>query len=169
MPRKASIASPTKPSQTAIQSPITPRLVTIKQGAAYCSCSVWAIRQVIWSKELRACKIGKSWGITVELAASSKEPPSLMITLEGKWRVYKARLEGHLLNGTYSFTEDRFSGSQISPWVDLRGEEPGPLWELVPEPPAEIPPGVGILFRHGGDLRQSLIDHFAERKVRELT
>jgi excisionase family DNA binding protein len=58
MPRKASIASPTRSSQTAIQSPITPRLVTIKQAAAYCSCSVWAIRQVIWSKELRACRIG---------------------------------------------------------------------------------------------------------------
>ncbi len=38
---------------------ITPRLVTIKQAAAYCSCSVWAIRQVIWSKELPACMIGR--------------------------------------------------------------------------------------------------------------
>jgi len=28
-------------------SSITPRLLTIKQAAAYCACSVWAIRQVI--------------------------------------------------------------------------------------------------------------------------
>jgi len=41
--------------------PITPRLVTIKQAAAYCSCAVWAIRQAIWSKELRACKIGRRY------------------------------------------------------------------------------------------------------------
>lgn len=58
MPRKTQVASAAKPSQTSIQTPIMPRLVTIKQAAAYCSCSVWAIRQVIWSKELRACKIG---------------------------------------------------------------------------------------------------------------
>ena len=58
MPRKAPVASAAKPSLTSTPPPITPRLVTIKQAAAYCSCSVWAIRQVIWSKELRACKIG---------------------------------------------------------------------------------------------------------------
>lgn len=58
MSRKTSAAFPTRLSQTSTQTPITPRLVTIKQAAAYCSCSVWAIRQVIWSKELRACKIG---------------------------------------------------------------------------------------------------------------
>ena len=40
---------------------IAPRLVTIKQAASYCSCSVWAIRDVIWSRELPACKIGKRY------------------------------------------------------------------------------------------------------------
>ena len=43
------------------QTTITPRLVTIKQAAAYCSCAVWSIRQAIWSKELRACMIGKRY------------------------------------------------------------------------------------------------------------
>jgi len=33
----------------------------IKQAAAYCSCSVLAIREVIWSRELPACKIGKRY------------------------------------------------------------------------------------------------------------
>ena len=59
MPSKANVASDSKPSQISVQSPMTPRLVTIKQAAAYCSCSVWAIQQAIWSKELRACMIGR--------------------------------------------------------------------------------------------------------------
>ena len=54
MARKPSLTSPARPTQTSTPSPITPRLVTIKQAAAYCSCAVWAIRQAIWSKELRA-------------------------------------------------------------------------------------------------------------------
>src|SRR5947209_19833175 len=59
MTRRSSPAPPAgRPLQTTIASPITPRLVTIKQAAAYCSCAVWAIRQAIWSKELRACMIG---------------------------------------------------------------------------------------------------------------
>lgn len=59
MPRKAKVVSASKPSQTSVQTPIAARLVTIKQAAAYCSCAVWAIRQAIWSKELRACRIGR--------------------------------------------------------------------------------------------------------------
>jgi excisionase family DNA binding protein len=58
MARKSSLTPPASLSQTSTPPPITPRLVTIRQATAYCSCSVWAIRQVIWSKELRACKIG---------------------------------------------------------------------------------------------------------------
>lgn len=50
-----------QPSSPSATQPITPRLVTIKQAAAYCSCAVWAIRQAIWSKELRACMIGKRY------------------------------------------------------------------------------------------------------------
>ncbi|PYX51278.1 MAG: hypothetical protein DMG76_32615 [Acidobacteria bacterium] len=61
MARKPSLTSPARPTQTSTPSPITPRLVTIKQAAAYCSCAVWAIRQAIWSKELRACMIGKRY------------------------------------------------------------------------------------------------------------
>jgi hypothetical protein len=46
-------APPTAPNAA----PITPRLLTIKQAAAYCSSSVWAIRQLGWSKELRSVRL----------------------------------------------------------------------------------------------------------------
>jgi excisionase family DNA binding protein len=48
----------------AIQQPqavasVTPRLLTIKQAAQYCSATVWSIRSLVWSKELPACVIGR--------------------------------------------------------------------------------------------------------------
>jgi excisionase family DNA binding protein len=61
MARKSSPTPTVNPSQDLAQTPITPRMVTIKQAAAYCSCSVWAIRDVIWSRELHACKIGRRY------------------------------------------------------------------------------------------------------------
>ena len=45
-------------SPTQQPSPIMPRLLTIPQAAAYCSCTVWAVRQLCWSKELRSIRIG---------------------------------------------------------------------------------------------------------------
>ena len=32
--------------------PITPRLLTIKEAARYCSCAVWAIRELLWSRTI---------------------------------------------------------------------------------------------------------------------
>ncbi len=42
-----------------VASPVVPRLLTIPQAAAYCSAAIWAIRQAIINKELRACMIGR--------------------------------------------------------------------------------------------------------------
>lgn len=53
------------PSQQVTQQ-VTPRLLTIKQAAAYCACAVWAIRQAIWAKELAACTIGRRFLIPRE-------------------------------------------------------------------------------------------------------
>jgi excisionase family DNA binding protein len=44
--------------QKVVTNPIVPRLLTIKQAAVYLGSAVWAVRQAIWAKELRACKIG---------------------------------------------------------------------------------------------------------------
>lgn len=45
---------------------ITPRLLTIKEAAVYLSSAVWAVRQAIWSKELKACKVGNRFVIPRE-------------------------------------------------------------------------------------------------------
>lgn len=61
------MASRTKPQSTKTETPcvgtvapaLAPRLLTIPQAAAYCSAAIWAIRQAIINKELRACIIGR--------------------------------------------------------------------------------------------------------------
>ncbi len=39
--------------------PPSPRLLTIQAAAVYLSATVWAVRQLIWSKELRAIRMGR--------------------------------------------------------------------------------------------------------------
>ena len=46
--------------------PVTPRNLTVKQAAIYLGCATWAVRQAVWSKELRACKIGNKYVIPRE-------------------------------------------------------------------------------------------------------
>jgi excisionase family DNA binding protein len=49
--------------QTAVSSKqtseIVPRLLTVKQASAYVGCTVWAIRELYWSKEVAGIIIGR--------------------------------------------------------------------------------------------------------------
>jgi excisionase family DNA binding protein len=48
------------------QPPITPRLLTIREAAVYLSCSFWAVRELIWSRQLPKIKIGRRFCIARE-------------------------------------------------------------------------------------------------------
>jgi excisionase family DNA binding protein len=58
-PSKPKAIKPETPSVGTIAPALAPRLLTIPQAAAYCSAAIWAIRQAIINKELRACIIGR--------------------------------------------------------------------------------------------------------------
>jgi excisionase family DNA binding protein len=58
--------NPEKPSVGTTAPALAPRLLTIPQAAAYCSAAIWAIRQAIINKELRACIIGRRFLIPRE-------------------------------------------------------------------------------------------------------
>jgi excisionase family DNA binding protein len=62
---KSKTTKPETPNVGTVAPALTPRLLTIPQAAAYCSAAVWAIRQAIINKELRACIIGRRFLIEI--------------------------------------------------------------------------------------------------------
>src|ERR1700745_3324603 len=40
---------------------IVPRLLTVKQAAAYISSPVWTVRTLIWSREIKVIRKGKAY------------------------------------------------------------------------------------------------------------
>jgi hypothetical protein len=84
------------------------------------------------------------------------------------WRVYRAKLQAHLLNGTYFFEESRFFGTLTGPVIDMHGPEPGPGWELLTSPPAVLEPGVALCILRGGDVAGPLLERYGETKLGEL-
>ena len=36
-----------------------PRLLTVKDAAAYLSCTIWCVRSLIWSRKIPYLKLGK--------------------------------------------------------------------------------------------------------------
>lgn len=110
----------------------------------------------------------ENWTASLEIRTGDEDVSPLIISIDGIWKVYKGKLEAHLLNGTYSFTENLFAGSQTSPSIDMKGSHPGPGWELVAEHPTCLQPGVGMAILKGGNIRESLLEHFTGKKLSEL-
>jgi len=110
----------------------------------------------------------EDWVTSIEIKGKANNVAPLRISLHGKWKIYKAKVEAHLLNGSYSFTDNTFAGSQTSPSIDMQGSNPGPGWELTAERPTQLHPGVGVVILRGGNIRTSLQEYFAFRKLSDL-
>jgi hypothetical protein len=72
-------------------------------------------------------------------------------------------LEAHLLNGSYSFTEQSFIGSQTGPIIDSQGPHPGEGWEELTERPVDSTGRMVIVFLNSAEqitaqLREGLED-----------
>lgn len=129
----------------------------------------WEAQEAKVQEALNAHSFPGSWATAMKLQSSSPpNQPELVLSLHGKWRFYRAKLCGHLMNGTYSFTEGTFIGSQTSPCVDMMGPEPGPGWERVVDVPARLERGIGLFILKGGEIKKLVLQHFAGKSLREL-
>jgi hypothetical protein len=73
-----------------------------------------------------------------------------------------------LLNGTYSFTEEKFFGGVTSPYIDRLASEPGPGWESVTDPPSHLEPGMGLVILYRGAVKEALLEDFGTKQLREI-
>jgi hypothetical protein len=117
-------------------------------------------------KALESHFFPRGWQVGIQVTKPNCCP--LTIYLEGKWRVFRAKIEGHLLNGSYSFTDNMFLGSLSSPWIDTQRPEPGPEWEVVSDPPESIEAGIGLMIFKGGSCVEGLKEHYSNLKIKDL-
>jgi len=73
----------------------------------------------------------------------------LRLTLIAGWHRYKARIEGHLLNGSYSINNTSFLGSISGPSIDTQSTDPGLGWARVEGMPEMTLPSNRILLTLG--------------------
>ena len=80
------------------------------------------------------------------------------LRLESGWRVYEAKLDAWLLNGSYSFGNSHFHGSITTPWIDGAAAHPGPGWKEIDFSSERAEQNViSVFLTHGNpetDLRQ---------------
>ena len=83
---------------------------------------------------------------------------SIYIRIGGAWDIFKGKIEGFLLDGSYSFTDNNFVGKQYYPSISEHGPNPGSHWKKINEIPAKItkPIIVGTLYGGNVTIRESL-------------
>jgi hypothetical protein len=81
------------------------------------------------------------------------------IVFAEEWRIFEAKLEAYIVNGSYSFTEKKFVGGIASPLIDTWSSDPGPGWILLDERPSKLESHMSLIFTHG-EMRDIITDHF---------
>ncbi len=108
----------------------------------------------------------KSWQVAIKVTKPKYK--ELIVYLEGKFRIYRANIEGQLVSGHYSFTENEFMGSFASPWIDTHSSEPGPNWELVTDPPDTMLSLSGLIVLEGSSCKEWLIKRYSSVKLKNF-
>ena len=88
----------------------------------------------------------------------------LGIRLKGNWKIFKGILKGHLLQGSYSFTEKKFLGIQCSPYVNMKKSSPGPGWKEIVNTSIEVEPNSMIFFLFG-EIDQDAINILGPKQI----
>lgn len=82
--------------------------------------------------------------------------PSFIINVVHHWRVFRAKVEAHLVNGSYSETHKEFAGSIHSPVIDTWESHPGPGWNELKEGSGEISEPAIHAISLSPDIRSAL-------------
>lgn len=98
---------------------------------------------------------------------SEKEETDLFIIMKLFWKIYKSKIETHLIDGSYSVTDNDFKGRQIIPSIDRFGSDPGEEWELVEEIPKENNSSIINALTYSNNIKNDLINHLAEKVISE--
>ena len=91
----------------------------------------------------------------------------LLITLAGKWRYFEAALEAHLMDGSYSVTEEKFIGGQSAPVIDTYGPHPGEGWKELEAKPVAKCPTMTVIFSNSADqIKSQLQENLGSRLLK---
>ena len=53
------------------------------------------------------------------------------MSLDGRFRIFRASFDSWLVSGSYSFANEDFKGSVSTPFIDRFSDHPGPGWQEI--------------------------------------
>jgi len=102
-----------------------------------------------------------TWRASIDLSGDSTRPP-MVLSVVSSWRVFEARLDAWLLNGSYSFTDGRFAGSFSTPAIDRLSAPPGPGWTEIGPSEMRATGNLVCSCASGGDLEAAIQDYLSQ-------
>ena len=96
-------------------------------------------------------------GMSFKLENSDPSIGALEFQIRCLWRVYRGEWDASLINGSYSFSENVFAGTQASPIIDTQSGTQGKGWTLLSEVPESIGDNSMLIILHGTKIRAGLL------------
>lgn len=109
-------------------------------------------RQRIRSESRVNGNLPKGWTDRITIKSPEYDEDSIIVEFGGDWDVYAAKLESYLMNGSYSFIEKEFKGTQSFPNIHKNGPHPGVHWKKVESLPEKITRTALIGTLYGGNV-----------------
>lgn len=128
----------------------------------------WTNQKEKAKEGIQARSFPEMWSTGVDIILEEPIIPAPQIGLVGEWHAYRAKLEAHLLYGTYVFTGQKYIGTLTSPAIDMLGNEPGPGWEYIENLPAKLEPNAAVFIFSECNIKEAFRNNFDMKKLSEV-
>lgn len=106
----------------------------------------------------------ENWTAEHTLVSDDEHAIKCKVIVYGRWKKYKGKIESHLLNGSYCFSNNEFRGRMRSPPIDTK-VPPGRWWEEIKGEAETMADSRMVAIFSGGDVRTALLEHFGTSRV----
>jgi hypothetical protein len=118
--------------------------VLVSLAAKYDEFQKMANHKDTWRK----AKEGEEWFVQV-----TDDRGPLFVGIRTFYKVWKAKADYMLLEGSYNFSSEDFQGQQKAPVVDMHSFNPDPCWEPITELPDEFPVNSAAIIMSGSSVK----------------
>ena len=89
------------------------------------------------------------------------------IKVEGLWKIYKAKVEAILIDGSYCYNNQHFNGRIAGPAIDTKGSNPGAWWYLASNDDLVNAKPHTVAMFYQSNAKSALIDYLGNTDLKK--
>lgn len=124
----------------------------------------WSLSGYQKESSRKAGLFPSNWCAELKLREANRGK-DINLSIIGRWRRYRSRVEAVILNGSYCVSNGSFKGELAGPVIDTQGEFPGDAWTEISDPNFTMPLNKVVTILSKSNVKELLREKLGPQSI----